>query len=229
MTLVSSRQHGSRQQKYGDQQDSQDGTQEVHPEALERTRQHPPWISEIVQVLDGTTANEDQSGNQRECGNGRDGGDPPQGREPSWLRRRTPPPLGNPPRDTSQCPQEPGESPEVLWRGEAGSLGNRPGSLAAKDDLLWADCGQKPSDAQRQTFLSKAVVDAVSVLSLFHESGTTENAQVSRDGGSAYPKPAHDLASGQLARLEIFDDLASRRISECLEYASFCGLGCNFR
>ena len=95
-----------------------------------------------------------------------------------------------------------------------------PFASLAEHDLLWAHDREELADAEGQSFLDERVVDPIGVPALHDESGVLENPQMPGDRRGADGESGSDVACGELAFLEVLEDLTSRRVGESPEHAS---------
>jgi len=89
------------------------------------------------------------------------------------------------------------------------------------DELVGTDRTQEPADAQRKSFLSKGVEDAVSLTPLANQPSRLEHAEMTRDRRTTDRESPRNLASRQLARSEFLQDLAPRGVGECAKGTRF--------
>ena len=91
------------------------------------------------------------------------------------------------------------------------------------DELVGTDRTQEPADTQRKSFLGEGVEDAVRLTPLANQPSRLEHAEMTRDRRTADRESPGNLASRQLTRPELLQDLAARRVRERAEGTCFLG------
>lgn len=89
------------------------------------------------------------------------------------------------------------------------------------DELVGTDRTQEPADAQRKSVLGERVEDAICRTPLANQPSRLEHAEMTRDRRTADRESPGNLASRQLTRPELLQDLAARRVRERAEGACF--------